>query len=233
MRRDERVIRFAPFIESQPRLFYFHGSRGRGLILTRRHLLAAGALSGASALIPAAARATILPAQPQIDPALKQRAMDALAAKGNAIAYRDVIGICDFRRASRDARFYLVELNSGMTTSYHCSHGRGSDPTHSGYLERFSNEIGSEATSRGSFVTGEVYYGKYGRSLRLTGLDPDNYNADARAIVVHSARYAEDDQIARFGKLGRSEGCFALSQISLQYVLLKLGPGRLLYSDKA
>ncbi|SMF61429.1 murein L,D-transpeptidase catalytic domain-containing protein [Allosphingosinicella indica] len=176
--------------------------------------------------------ATVFPSQPQIDPSLKQRALDALAAKGNSIAYKDVVGIVDFRRASRDPRFYLVEMASGMTTSYHCAHGRGSDPTHSGYLERFSNEIGSEATSRGSFVTGDVYYGKYGRSLRLTGLDPDNYNADARAIVVHSARYAEDEQIARFGKLGRSEGCFALSQISLQYVLLKLGPGRLLYSDK-
>ena len=35
-----------------------------------------------------------------------------------------------------------------------------------------------------------------------------------------------------FGKLGRSEGCFALSQISLQYVLQKLGPGRMLYADK-
>ena len=35
-----------------------------------------------------------------------------------------------------------------------------------------------------------------------------------------------------YGKLGRSEGCFALSQLSLQYVLQQLGPGRLLYSDK-
>ncbi len=81
-------------------------------------------------------------------------------------------------------------------------------------------------------MTGDVYYGKYGRSLRLTGLDHTNSNAEARAIVVHSARYAEPDIVERFGKLGRSEGCFALSQLSLQYVLGRLGPGRLLYADK-
>jgi hypothetical protein len=34
------------------------------------------------------------------------------------------------------------------------------------------------------------------------------------------------------GKLGRSEGCFALSYDSLQEVLARLGPGRFLYADK-
>ena len=207
------------------------GGRGK-LSFTRRNLIVSGAAASLAASVPARAFATVLPPQPRIDPALKSRALLALAGKGRKIAYQDVIGIVDFRRASRDARFYLCEMASGMITEYRVAHGRGSDPYHSGFLERFSNEIGSEATSRGSFVTGDVYYGKYGRSLRLTGLDADNYNAATRAIVVHAAWYAEDDQIAQHGKLGRSEGCFALSQISLQYVLLKLGPGRLLYSDK-
>lgn len=216
---------------------YSVGGQGTGkgeekLSFTRRNLIIGGAAAGLAASAPARVFAAVASLQPRIDPALKSRALLALAAKGNRVRYQDVIGIVDFRRASRDPRFYLAEMASGMVTEYHVAHGRGSDPLHSGYLERFSNEIGSEATSRGSFVTGDVYYGKYGRSLRLTGLDRDNYNADARAIVVHAARYAEPEQITAFGKLGRSEGCFALSQLSLQYVLLKLGPGRLLYSDK-
>lgn len=202
------------------------------LTFTRRSLIATGAAAGLAATVPARAFAIVLPPQPRIDPRLKSRALEALAAKGNRVAYRDVLGIVDFRRASRDPRFYLLDVASGMTTEYHCAHGRGSDPMHSGWLAYFSNDFGSEASCRGAFVTGDVYYGKYGRSLRLTGLDPSNSNADPRAIVVHSAWYAEDDQIALHGKLGRSEGCFTLSELSLQYVLLKLGPGRMLYADK-
>ena len=143
------------------------------------------------------------------------------------------IGIADFSRPSRDPRFYIVDLRNGMVTQHLCAHGRGSDPGHSGWLEYFSNSVGSEATSNGAYVTGDVYYGKYGRSLRLQGLDYSNSNALDRAIVVHSASYAEPEMIEEYGKLGRSEGCFALSQLSLQYVLQQLGPGRLLYADKA
>ena len=169
---------------------------------------------------------------PQLNPALLDRAKAALDAKGSMIAHRDVIGITDFARPSREPRFYLVNLLSGFVTEYQVAHGRGSDPGHSGWLERFSNEPGSEASSRGAYVTGDIYYGKYGRSLRLTGLDPTNDNALSRAIVVHAAWYAEPQVVDQYGKLGRSEGCFALSETNLQYLLYQLGPGRLLYADK-
>ncbi len=49
---------------------------------------------------------------------------------------------------------------------------------------------------------------------------------------MHAAPYAEPDMVDRIGKLGRSEGCFALSQLGLFLVLRQLGPGRLLYCDK-
>jgi hypothetical protein len=158
--------------------------------------------------------------------------MAALDKHAKSIPYRDVVGLCDFNRASRDPRFYLVDIASGFTTEYQVAHGRGSDRQHTGWLEQFSNSVGSEASSQGPYVTADVYYGKYGRSLRLHGLEYTNSNANDRAIVVHSAWYAEPEVVDRTGKLGRSEGCFTLSQISLQYVLLKLGPGRLLYADK-
>ena len=56
--------------------------------------------------------------------------------------------------------------------------------------------------------------------------------AAPRAIVIHAAPYVNPQIIRERGKLGRSEGCFALSQTNLQYVLYQLGPGRLLYADK-
>ena len=222
---------------------------------SRRHVLGAGAAAGL--LAPAAkaqslaeivaglkdpplgapARPRIFAAprpsgRPMINPGLLARARAALQAKRSSVRHADVIGITDFSKASRDPRFYLLYVNSGMITEYQVAHGRGSDPAHSGYLYRFSNEVGSEASSAGAYVTGNVYHGKYGRSLRLTGLDHSNSNAEDRAIVVHSAWYAEPKVADHYGKLGRSEGCFALSELSLQYVLQQLGPGRLLYADK-
>ncbi len=81
-------------------------------------------------------------------------------------------------------------------------------------------------------MTGDYYPGRYGRSMRLRGLDHSNSNAEARAIVVHSAWYAEPNVLQGNGRLGRSEGCFALSHTSLQEVLARLGPGRFLYADR-
>ena len=170
------------------------------------------------------------PLQPQINPSLLAKAKAALDTR--PIAYRDVMGVVDFSKASRDPRFYIVDVLGGTATEYHVSHGRGSDPDHSGWLEYFSNVPESEASSAGAYLTDNIYYGKYGRSLRLKGLDTTNSNAEYRNIVVHSAWYAEPELAEKAGKLGRSEGCFVLSLTNLQYVLLRLGPGRMIYADK-
>lgn len=179
-----------------------------------------------------------VPARPRvtvdgvIDPRLLARARAAFDRHRSQLRHTDVVGIADFSRPSHEHRFFLLDTASGRVSNHLVSHGRGSDPAHRGMLERFSNQIGSEASSQGGYRTGEYYHGKYGRSLRLAGLDWSNSNAEARAIVVHSAWYAEPDQIAAHGKLGRSEGCFALPYNSLQQVLARLGPGRFLYADK-
>jgi hypothetical protein len=200
--------------------------------LTRRSFLTTAVAAGAASALPAKVFASVAPVQPYIEPVLKARALAALEARRGVIPHADVIGIADFSRASRHPRFYIVDLRSGFTTEHLCAHGRGSDPAHSGWLEYFSNEVGSEATSEGAYLTGDAYTGKYGWSMRLTGLDHTNYNAEARAIVVHSARYAEPSMVAQFGKLGRSEGCFALPGISHAEAMTRLGSGRLLYAEK-
>jgi hypothetical protein len=202
------------------------------LTLTRRTFLSAGAAAGMAALVPQKVFATVAPLQPRIDPRLKARALLALAAKRSRIPNADVIGIADFNRPSRDPRFYIMDIRSGLITEHLCAHGRGSDPAHSGWLELFSNDVGSEATSKGSYLTGDAYFGKYGHSMRLTGLDHTNNNAETRAIVVHSAWYAEPHMVQEHGKLGRSEGCFALPGISHAEAMTRLGSGRLLYAEK-
>jgi len=202
------------------------------LRLTRRGFIAGGAVAGLAATTPGKVFASVAPFQPRIDPRLKARALLALAAKRSRIPNTDVIGIADFSRPSRDPRFYILDLRGGMVTEHLCAHGRGSDPGHSGWLERFSNDPGSEATSNGAYLTGEAYFGKYGHSMKLFGLDHSNSNALSRAIVVHSAWYAEPNMVEAHGKLGRSEGCFALPGISHAEAMTRLGSGRLLYAER-
>ncbi len=43
--------------------------------------------------------------------------------------------------------------------AYLVAHGKGSDPEHSGWLQRFSNIPDSEASSDGVFRTGDIYEG--------------------------------------------------------------------------
>ena len=199
---------------------------------TRRNFLGAAVAAGAGLALPARAFAQARPAQPAINPVLRDRALAALAARRDRIRKDDVIGIADFSRLSRDPRFYIMDLRSGFVTEHHVAHGKGSDPANFGFLQYFSNEMGSEATSQGAYVTGDAYQGKYGYSLRLDGLDPSNSNALARQIVVHTAWYAEPRMVESFGKLGRSEGCFALPGVSHAEAMVRLGSGRLLYAEK-
>jgi L,D-transpeptidase catalytic domain len=172
-------------------------------------------------------------ADAQIAPGLLQRALQALDAHGDNIPNRDFIGVADFSLPSRSPRFHIVKLADGSVRSHLVAHGRGSDPSHTGWLERFSNEPRSNATSAGSYKTGSLYVGAHGHSMRLEGLDSTNSNALARAIVVHGAWYVSEAMAGGLGVLGRSEGCFAVADSSLAEVMSTLGPGRLIYADKA
>ena len=80
-------------------------------------------------------------------------------------------------------------------------------------LYAFSNQPRSRQSSLGLFRTEEVYFGKYGESLRLEGLEPGvNDRAMERAIVMHAAPYVSPWVVTTFGRLGRSWGCPALDR---------------------
>lgn len=167
-----------------------------------------------------------------VNPELLERAKAALARHTPSIPKRDVVAIADYGRPSSQPRFHVVDLISGRSTDFYVSHGRGSDPAHLGWLQYWSNAPGSLASSRGAYLTGERYTGKYGLSVRLDGLDWSNNLARERAIVVHGADYADPSMISTYGKLGRSEGCFAVPTADLYGVMARLGPGHMIYADK-
>lgn len=167
-----------------------------------------------------------------IRPELFKRAVAALNRHSMRVPSHDRIAIADFATPSSRPRFHIVNLGNGDVQSFLVAHGIGSDPEHTGLLHSFSNAVNSEATSEGAFLTADYYIGKHGDSQRLLGLDPTNNNAFDRAIVVHSAWYSNTDMIAKHGKLGRSQGCFAVGENELAKVFERLGPGRMIYSAK-
>lgn len=176
--------------------------------------------------VPAApAVASIVPAK------LLAAAKGALDRQGPAIL-RDRIAVVDFAAASSEPRLHLVDLLSGEVQSLLVTHGSGSDPNHSGWTRRFSNDPGSNASSEGAFAALNYYTGKHGRSQRLAGLDASNSNALNRAIVIHGAWYAEPGVVAATGKLGRSQGCFAVGDTRIDQLFDHLGSNRLLYAAK-
>ncbi len=186
--------------------------------------------AGSAGLLAPRAFATVISGE---QPALLPRAIAALNAQGSSIRYRDVIGIVDFSAPSRLPRFQLVDLAGGRVMTRHLvAHGRGSDPGNSGWVQQFSNRPGSNASCQGSFVTGETYYGKHGKSRRLRGLDPENCLAEARGIVIHSASYVDQGMALTQGRIGRSQGCFTVTENEIADVLARLGPGRLLFALK-
>lgn len=195
-------------------------------LLGRRDILAGSVAAATLSLLPSKAWAA--PSDAHLA-AMAKRQLDRM---GNHIWVKDVVGLADFSIASAEPRFFIVNLVSGTVNRYYVTHGRGSDPEHDGWLKGFSNDPGSNATSRGAYLTRNYYDGKHGLSMRLTGLEADNNNAESRAIVVHGADYANPDLIRTMGKLGRSEGCFAFSQAKLVEVIARMGPGRMIFADR-
>ena len=199
--------------------------------MNRRQFLTAGAAVTAGALLVGRAGAGTL-LNPTGAQALIARANAALDAHAGQIAHRDVVGVTDFARHNRLPRFHLVDLHNGRLESFLVAHGRGSDPAHTGWLQRFSNLPGSEASSEGAYLTKDIYSGAHGRSRRLAGLDPQNNQAEPRGIVVHGAWYVSPELAAK-GAIGRSEGCFAFQQDQVGQIIDRLGAGRMILAMKA
>lgn len=195
------------------------------------------AVAGAAALaLPSFAGSGRAFAQPFTIPEQHRRILDVARREvdraGSKLWRRDIAGVADYGLPSSLPRLHFANLEAGTVRSFLVAHGKGSDPEHDGFLHWFSNQPGSLATSRGAYISYEWYVGKYGVSIRLGGLDADNSNVLDRAIVMHAAAYAAPDMLARFGKLGRSDGCLAMPPDDFNEALLHLSGGRVIFADK-
>jgi hypothetical protein len=195
--------------------------------MKRRDLLKSSLAAGASLALPTRLFARANPTAAR-DARLMAIAREELERVSSRVWRKDIVGIADFGLHSAHKRFHFVDVENQRVASYHVSHGTGSDGEHDGWLKRYSNIEGSEASSRGAFMTRSWYVGRYGTSIRLDGLDPTNSNALPRAIVMHQANYATPEHVDRWGRLGRSNGCFAMGPEQFDRALIDLSGGRLL-----
>jgi hypothetical protein len=152
-----------------------------------------------------------------------QRAVAAGAAVG------DRLTVIDFSLASRERRLWVLDLAAERVVAQELvAHGRG---TGDDIARRFSNRPGSLASSLGTFITGASYQGRHGLSLRLHGLDRGlNDQAAARGIVIHGAEYVNDGIVGRLGRLGRSQGCPALSPAAARRIIPLIRDGTVLFA---
>lgn len=124
-----------------------------------------------------------------------------------------IIVAVDYTVRSNEERLFIYDRDAGGCIGYyHCAHGRNSSqPNNRATASYFSNKIMSKCSSIGAVATGSVYYGKYGRSLNLHGLEKGvNDNMFIRRIVLHKSKYVAASYIDRVGYPGRSWGCLAV-----------------------
>lgn len=144
----------------------------------------------------------------------------------SSFSNKTYITVIDFTKASHKKRLFIVNLKTGAVEARLTTHGKGSDPRHSGYAKKFSNKHGSNATSVGFYRTLGMYRGNNGPSLKLQGLSNSNSEALRRAIVMHKAKYVSE----RGGRAGRSYGCFALDPSIFTAAMNKIKGGSLIYA---
>jgi len=167
-----------------------------------------------------------------IRPALLERATAAMEAHDGDGRNTGKLVVVDYSLHSSKERLFVIDLATGAVSAYRAAHGLGSDADHDGFLETFSAVSGSQASPEGTFRFAEEYIGKHGQSFRLDGLDDTNRTSRARAIVIHSASYAEPAFLQRHGKLGRSNGCIVFSKDDLARFIDEVSEGTLIFVGK-
>lgn len=129
--------------------------------------------------------------------------------KSQGLVSRNIITLIDFSLSANTKRLWVIDLDTDTILLHSLvAHGRN---TGDEYANSFSNAPESYKSSLGFYVTGEVYNGKHGKSLKLDGLEKGiNDNARDRAVVVHGADYVSNSFIQNNKRLGRSLGCPAI-----------------------
>ena len=124
---------------------------------------------------------------------------------------KELFSIIDFTKDCNSKRFYTIDLEKmKIVYNTYVAHGKKSGDR---LATSFSDVAESNKSSIGFYITGSTYNGGNGYSLALHG-DEKGYNSNLakRSVVIHTADYANENYMARNGRLGRSLGCPVLPE---------------------
>ncbi|MGZ3773244.1 MAG: murein L,D-transpeptidase catalytic domain-containing protein [Pseudobdellovibrionaceae bacterium] len=144
------------------------------------------------------------------------------------IANTEYTVLVDYSLPSIEKRFFLINLKTAEVQRFYVSHG-----IRSGVIEArsFSNSLDSWKSSLGFYYAkGAFTSEKNGLSLYMDGIDSSNNNAKLRNIFLHGAKYVSEDFIAQNGRLGWSEGCFAVGLDYVNYLVEHLQKGSIIFA---
>ena len=131
-------------------------------------------------------------------------------ARKKGLDDKQLLTVIDYSKPSTAKRLWVFDMKKGKTLfNTWVSHGKNSGGVNA---NSFSNSSGSLKSSIGVFLTADPYIGGNGYSLRMRGLEQGvNDNAYRRNVVIHGAWYVNPDTIRKYGQIGRSWGCPAVS----------------------
>ncbi len=158
---------------------------------------------------------------------LAMKGFSKLSNKGK-LNRDSILTIVDFSRSSREKRMYIIDLkNIELLFNIRVAHGKNSGAE---YAHHFSNVMASHKSSLGFYVTQNTYRGENGYSLRLQGVERNiNDKALIRSIVIHGARYADENFLREKGILGRSFGCPAIPMENHKAIIDAIKEGSCLF----
>jgi hypothetical protein len=176
---------------------------------------------------------------------------------GLKIRNKNFIAITDLNKSSSTARLFVLNLKTSEVRAYFIAHGVG---TPGGKVELFpihrltdeqiqrllfptklSNEPGSNATPHGVFILGDTYFGSFGYSLKIHGLQAKiNDNTFSRHVVMHgfkgmnstvisSSNPAPERSLSETGNLALSQGCSMMESNRAKEVINDLKGNSLYY----
>lgn len=148
------------------------------------------------------------------------------------ISEKSILTIADFDQNSTKKRLYLIDLDKKeIVLNTWVAHGQRSGADEA---VKFSNTNDSFTSSLGFYITGEIYSGVHGKSLKLDGMDDGfNDNARLRSIVIHGAPYVSEGTITAIGRLGRSQGCPAVATEVADVLINTISDKTVLFINKS
>ena len=142
--------------------------------------------------------------------------------------------VIDFAVPATEKRLWVFDVDT-MDTLFHLHVTHGSNTAALDDYNRaatFSNIEGTHQSSLGLMKTGETYYGMWGYSLKLDGLDPEfNSEVRPRHVVIHGADCANEAYVQKTGSLCLSWGCPTVGSDVSRALIDTIKGGTTVWSD--